>query len=193
MTAAVDGLVAASSARLVYMLAGLLVLLGAGMVVLTIWLVRSTRPDPEVLVRLEVMGTRRWRKAGTKAREAQLNAMREDGVEVADGDGHHDAADSHDGADEVDAGSPDHVGASDEVGDGDEPGDDEDSDETVPIVAGPHADQHEDAENTEKVELDESGQSGQSDEVVKLEGDSPAEPDDTPSKGMRPPAADASP
>lgn len=115
MTAVLCSLLAASSARLVYTLAGLLVVLGAAMLVLTVWLVRRTRPDHEVLVRLELMGTRRWRKAGTRAREEQLRAMCEDadvgmvtegddGAEHATGESAAGSADA--GDDQVDEDAP---------------------------------------------------------------------------------------
>ena len=48
--------------------------LGIAMLLLTMWLVRSTRPERALLARLELMGTRRWRKATVQAKQQDLEA-----------------------------------------------------------------------------------------------------------------------
>ena len=48
--------------------------LGVVMLLLTMWLVRSTRPERALLARLELMGTRRWRKATVQAKQQYLEA-----------------------------------------------------------------------------------------------------------------------
>ena len=66
-------LVAASSDRYtVYALIALLVLVGLGMVGVTVWLVKVTRPEHESLSALEVMSSRRFRREGTRARQRRL-------------------------------------------------------------------------------------------------------------------------
>ena len=49
--------------RTVYATIVLLVALGFAMIMLAVWLLRNTRPDPEVLAPLERMGQRKWRRA----------------------------------------------------------------------------------------------------------------------------------
>ena len=62
------------------MLVAVLVLLGLGMIVLALWLVRSTRSDPQVLGPLEVMGDRRWRKGDADRRQRDLDTARPAGA-----------------------------------------------------------------------------------------------------------------
>jgi hypothetical protein len=52
-----------SSSGLILFLVSVLVVLGVAMAFVTIWLVRSTRPDHAVLSRLETMGTAQWRRS----------------------------------------------------------------------------------------------------------------------------------
>jgi hypothetical protein len=54
----------------------LLVALGLGLAMLAIWLHRTTRPDPELLAPLEVMGERKWRRADPVAQRRTLDAIR---------------------------------------------------------------------------------------------------------------------
>jgi len=64
-----------SSSALIKTLVILLGVLGIVMAIVTVWLVRSTRPDRALLGRLEVMGTRQWRKASTSARQRGLETV----------------------------------------------------------------------------------------------------------------------
>jgi hypothetical protein len=72
--------VTASTGTTVAMLVAVLVLLGLGMIVLALWLVRSTRSDPQALGPLEVMGDRRWRKGDADRRQANLDTARPAGA-----------------------------------------------------------------------------------------------------------------
>ena len=86
----------ASTGNTVAMLVAVLVLLGLGMIALAVWLVRSTRSDPQALGPLEVMGDRRFRKGAADRRQANLDTARPPGAatpapmvpfESGDGDG----------------------------------------------------------------------------------------------------------
>jgi hypothetical protein len=97
----------ASTGTTVAMLAAALVLLGLGMIALAVWLVRSTRSDPQALGPLEVMGGRRWRKADADRRQVNLDTARPAGatppvpmvvVESGDGDTAGGSTDEADGA-----------------------------------------------------------------------------------------------
>ena len=61
---------------LIYALIALLAVVGLGMAVLTVWLVRVTKPEHEALSALGVMGSRRFRKEGTVARERHIATIR---------------------------------------------------------------------------------------------------------------------
>ncbi|CAN5714732.1 hypothetical protein BH24ACT6_BH24ACT6_05900 [soil metagenome] len=61
---------------LIYALIALLAVVGFGMAVLTVWLVRVTKPEHEALSALGVMGSRRFRKEGTVARERHIATIR---------------------------------------------------------------------------------------------------------------------
>lgn len=54
----------------------LLVALGLGLAMLAVWLHRTTRPDPELLAPLEVMGDRKWRRADPVAQRRTLDEVR---------------------------------------------------------------------------------------------------------------------
>lgn len=58
----------------------LLVAIGLALVMVAVWLHRTTRPDPEVLAPLEVMGERRWRRADPVAQRRLLDEMRPPGA-----------------------------------------------------------------------------------------------------------------
>lgn len=58
----------------------LLVALGVALVMLAVWLHRTTRPDPDVLAPLEVMGERRWRRADPVAQRRMLDEYRPEGA-----------------------------------------------------------------------------------------------------------------
>jgi hypothetical protein len=65
----------ASSRNVIVALVVVLVALGVSMLLVTIWLVRSTRPDRALLTRLEVMGTREWKESSTLVRQQRLDAV----------------------------------------------------------------------------------------------------------------------
>jgi hypothetical protein len=67
--------------RAVTSIVALLVVLGIGLVMVAMWLFRVTRPDPEVLAPLEVMGERRWRRADPVWQRRRLDEVRPDGAE----------------------------------------------------------------------------------------------------------------
>ncbi len=68
---AVDG-----ETYLIYALIALLAVVGLAMAVITVWLVRVTKPEHEALSALGVMGSRRFRKEGTVARERHIATIR---------------------------------------------------------------------------------------------------------------------
>ena len=49
--------------RTVTSIIGLLVAVGLALAMIAVWLHRATRPDPELLAPLELMGERKWRRA----------------------------------------------------------------------------------------------------------------------------------
>lgn len=59
----------------------LLVALGVGLLVLARWVHRRTRPDPELLAPLEVMGDRSWQRADSVWQRRRLDEVRPDGAE----------------------------------------------------------------------------------------------------------------
>jgi hypothetical protein len=78
------GLVAAvgdpEGTRTVTSIIALLVALGVGLVMLAVWLFRTTRPDPELLAPLEVMGERRWRRGDPVWQRRRLDEIRPPGA-----------------------------------------------------------------------------------------------------------------
>jgi len=67
--------------RTVTSIVGLLVALGLALVMIAVWLWRTTRPDPELLAPLELMGERKWRRADPVAQRRRLDDARPDGAE----------------------------------------------------------------------------------------------------------------
>lgn len=67
--------------RTVYATIVLLVALGFAMILLAVWLMRTTRPDPEVLAPLERMGQRKWRRADPVWQRRHLDEMRPGGAD----------------------------------------------------------------------------------------------------------------
>lgn len=59
----------------------LLVVLGIGLLMLAVWLFRVTRPDPEVLAPLELMGERAWRRGDPVWQRRRLDEVRPAGAE----------------------------------------------------------------------------------------------------------------
>jgi hypothetical protein len=62
----------------------LLVALGAALVMVAVWLWRSTRPDAELLAPLEVMGERRWRRGDPVWQRRRLDELRPEGAAPLD-------------------------------------------------------------------------------------------------------------
>ncbi len=67
--------------RTVTSIVALLVALGLALTMVAVWLYRTTRPDPELLAPLEVMGERKWRRADPVAQRRTLDAVRPEGAE----------------------------------------------------------------------------------------------------------------
>ncbi len=65
----------------VWALVALLVVLGVALVMLAIWMVRTTRPDPEVLAPLERMSDRSWRSTDPVWQRRDLDDLRPEGAE----------------------------------------------------------------------------------------------------------------
>lgn len=71
-----------SATRTVYLTTVLLVLLGLALAALAWWLVRRTRPEPELFAPLEQMESRAWRKLNDDERRESLDAVRPLGARV---------------------------------------------------------------------------------------------------------------
>ncbi len=69
-----------STATTVLTLVAALLVVGVAMICVTVWLVRSTRTDSVSLGPLEVMGDRRFRRAGSDGRAGRLAAARSAGA-----------------------------------------------------------------------------------------------------------------
>lgn len=67
--------------RTVTSIVGLLVAIGLALAMIAVWLWRTTRPDPELLAPLEVMGERKWRRADPVAQHRTLDDVRPEGAE----------------------------------------------------------------------------------------------------------------
>ena len=67
-------------ARTVTSIIALLVAMGFALVMLAVWLHRTTRPDPELLAPLEVMGERRWRRGDPVWQRRRLDEVRPPGA-----------------------------------------------------------------------------------------------------------------
>lgn len=68
--------VALTSDDKVNLVVAALVVLAVGLAVFTLWYWRHTRPEPEVLGRLEVMSSRRWREADYSTKQTSLEEIR---------------------------------------------------------------------------------------------------------------------
>jgi hypothetical protein len=62
--------------RTVLAIVALLVVMGLGLIMLAVWLRRSTRPDPEFLAPLELMGERSWRRGDPVWQRRRLDQVR---------------------------------------------------------------------------------------------------------------------
>ncbi len=66
--------------RAITSIIALLVAMGLALVMVAIWLHRSTRPDPELLAPLEMMGERKWRRADPVWQRRRLDELRPEGA-----------------------------------------------------------------------------------------------------------------
>lgn len=66
--------------RTVTSIIALLAALGVALLMLAVWLFRTTRPDPELLAPLEVMGERRWRRGDAVWQRRRLDEIRPPGA-----------------------------------------------------------------------------------------------------------------
>lgn len=81
------GLVAArdpGSTRLVYAIVIVLALGGIALAWFAWWLLKTTRPDPELLAPLEAIEGRRWRRLDPAGRRRLLDELRPEGAEPLD-------------------------------------------------------------------------------------------------------------
>ena len=66
--------------RTVISIVALLVAIGVALVLLAVWVYRTTRPDPELLAPLEVMGERSWRRGDPVWQRRRLDELRPPGA-----------------------------------------------------------------------------------------------------------------
>jgi hypothetical protein len=69
------------SSRIVYAMVIGLAMVGVGLLLLGVWLVRQTRPDLEVLAPLERMGDGDWKKRDPSTQRRMLDEVRPEGAE----------------------------------------------------------------------------------------------------------------
>ena len=53
-----------------------MIIIGVGLAAVTVWFLNASRPDPEVLAPLEIMGDREFVKASEKEKARLLNAVK---------------------------------------------------------------------------------------------------------------------
>lgn len=70
----------ASETRTVYVVVAALGLIGVALIVLAIWVIKQTRPDPELLAPLERMQDRSWRTQEPAQRRRDLDEVRPPGA-----------------------------------------------------------------------------------------------------------------
>lgn len=66
--------------RTVTSIIALLVAIGLALLMVAVWLWRTTRPDPDLLAPLEMMGEGRWRRSDPVAQRRRLDAARPAGA-----------------------------------------------------------------------------------------------------------------
>lgn len=66
--------------RTVTSIVALLVAIGLALLLLAVWIFRTTRPDPELLAPLEAMGERSWRRGDPVWQRRRLDALRPKGA-----------------------------------------------------------------------------------------------------------------
>ena len=67
--------------RTVTSLIALLVALGLALVMVAVWLFKTTRPDPDLLAPLEAMGERNWQRLDPVGQRRRLDELRPDGAD----------------------------------------------------------------------------------------------------------------
>ncbi len=67
--------------RTITSIVALLIALGLALIMVAIWMWRSTRPDPEFLAPLEAMDERRWRRGDPVWQRRRLDELRPDAAE----------------------------------------------------------------------------------------------------------------
>lgn len=67
--------------RTITSIVALLVAIGLALLMIAIWLYRATRPDPDLLAPLEMMGERKWRRSDPVWQRRRLDALRPEGAE----------------------------------------------------------------------------------------------------------------
>jgi hypothetical protein len=65
-----------NGARTVMSLVAILVAIGVALLMIAVWMFRTTRPDPELLAPLEVMGDRAWRRGDAVWQRRRLDEVR---------------------------------------------------------------------------------------------------------------------
>lgn len=67
--------------RTITSIVALLVAIGLALVMIAIWLFKTTRPDPDLLAPLEMMGERKWRRSDPVWQRRRLDSLRPEGAE----------------------------------------------------------------------------------------------------------------
>ena len=80
LSAVVAAASADASTRAVYAVVIALGVIGVALLVLALWLIRQTRPEPQLLAPLERMDDRSWRAQGPAEMRRDLNALRPEGA-----------------------------------------------------------------------------------------------------------------
>ena len=84
LPAAADEVGDPAASRTVYVVVVVLAVIGVALIAVTVWLVRSTRPDLALLAPLERMATRRWSRLDPQARRRLLDEVRPEGADPLD-------------------------------------------------------------------------------------------------------------
>lgn len=67
--------------RTISSIVALLIAIGLALVMIAIWLYKTTRPDPDLLAPLEMMGERKWRRSDPVWQRRRLDGLRPEGAE----------------------------------------------------------------------------------------------------------------
>lgn len=66
--------------RTISAIVALLIALGVALLLIAVWVYRTTRPDPELLAPLEAMGERKWRRGDPVWQRRRLDELRPEGA-----------------------------------------------------------------------------------------------------------------